>query len=40
MNHLAIDYENIMGTYVGYLDGINYLKIPVDSLLETPLTKR
>ena len=40
MNHLGIYYENTMSTHVGSLDGITYVKIPVGSLLETPLTKR
>ena len=40
MNHLGIDYEDTVGTYVGYLDGITYGKRPVGSLVETPLTKR
>ena len=40
MNHLGIEYEDTMGTYVGSLDGIIQGKIPVGSLVETPLTKR
>ena len=40
MNHLGLDYEYTLGAYVGSLDGITYGKIPVGSLLETPLTKR
>ena len=39
MNHLVLDYEGTLSNYVGSLDGILYEKIPVDSLLETPLTK-
>ena len=40
MNHLGIDYENTMGTYVGSLDGITYGKRPVGCLVKTPLTKK
>ena len=40
INHLGIDYEDTLVTYVGSLDGIIYGKIPVGSLVETPLTKR
>ena len=40
MNHLGIEYEDTMGTYVGSLDGITYVKRPLGSFLETPLTKR
>ena len=40
MNNLGIYYEYMLGTYVGYLDGITYGKIPVGSLVETILTKR
>ena len=39
MNHLGIDYEYTLGTYVGSLDSITYVKRPVGSLLETTLTK-
>ena len=40
MNHLGLDQEYTLGTYVGSLDGITYGKRPVGSLVETPLTKR
>ena len=40
MNPLGIDYEETLGTYVGSLNGITYGKIPVCSLVETPLTER
>ena len=33
MNHLGIDYENTMGTYVGSLDGLIYIKRPVGSFV-------
>ena len=39
MNYLGLDYEDIMGTYVGSLDSITYRKRPVCSLVETPLAK-
>ena len=39
MNHLGLDYEDTMGTYVGSLDSITYRKRIVCSLVETPLDK-
>ena len=40
MNHLGIDYEDTLGTYVGYSDGINYEKKSVGLLLDNPANKR
>ena len=39
MNHLGIDYEDTLVTYVGYLDGITYEKKPVGLLLDNPVNK-
>ena len=40
MNHLGLDYEDNLSTYVGSLDGITYREIPAGSLVENPLNKR
>ena len=33
MNHLGVDYEGMLGTYVGFLGGITYKKILVGLLV-------
>ena len=39
MNHLGIDYEDTLSTYVGSSDGINYEK-NVGLLIDDPVIKR
>ena len=36
MNHLGLDDEDTLGTYVGFLYGTTYRKRPVGLLVETP----